>query len=200
MNNVYEYYQKASEYVRKNYLGEFEYFRDLKIKNLEQFSEKEFLGEFAWVVFTSGFKVARVESKWEELEKAFNGFDPNKINEKSVRSAMQIINHEGKCMAVLKCAKLINKNGFKEFKKKHLTNEDSMEKLPFIGPVTKYLLARNLGMDKVKPDRWIVRISRNFKFHDHEEMCKKISEKTGDKIGLIDYVLWRYASDTKKTE
>ncbi len=66
--------------------------------------------------------------------------------------------------------------------------------LPFIGDITKYHLARNLGIDVAKPDRHLTRLAKIFHYDDVQEMCKYLSDKTGDRIGTVDVVLWRYCT------
>lgn len=62
--------------------------------------------------------------------------------------------------------------------------------LPFIGKVTKYHLARNLGMDFAKPDRHLTRIAAKYNTNVHE-LCRALSLESGDRIGTVDVVLWR---------
>lgn len=63
--------------------------------------------------------------------------------------------------------------------------------LPWIGPITKYHLARNLGLDVCKPDRHLVRLAAP---ETPDEMCLRLSEETGDRIGVVDCVIWRAAN------
>lgn len=69
-----------------------------------------------------------------------------------------------------------------------------LETLPWIGPITKYHLARNLGLDFCKPDRHLSRVSTEFGFKDPHEMCRFISEKLNIKIGTVDLIIWRYCN------
>ena len=66
-----------------------------------------------------------------------------------------------------------------------------LERLPHIGPITKYHLARNLGMNVCKPDRHLVRIAAPLTPH---EMCAMLAKATGDRIGVVDCVIWRSAN------
>lgn len=81
--------------------------------------------------------------------------------------------------------------------------------LPHIGNITKYHLARNLGLNFVKYDIWIQRLGvalyGNENFIDRvnnskllpeikyycDVMFDKLYEETNEKIGFIDVVLWR---------
>lgn len=65
------------------------------------------------------------------------------------------------------------------------------ETLPHIGPITKYHLARNLGLDFCKPDRHLVRIAGD---ETPVVMCQRLADATGDRIGVVDCVIWRAAN------
>lgn len=67
------------------------------------------------------------------------------------------------------------------------------EGLPHIGSITKYHLAKDLGCDVAKPDRHLVRIATKYKM-TVEELCKKLSSETGDRVSAVDFILWRAAN------
>lgn len=75
-----------------------------------------------------------------------------------------------------------------------------LETLPWIGPITKFHLAKNLGLDVAKPDRHLERIATAAGTDPHT-LCARLSEVTGDRIATVDLVLWRAAErgliDTK---
>jgi len=68
-----------------------------------------------------------------------------------------------------------------------------LEGLPFIGRVTKYHLARNLGLDYAKPDRHLSRLASRYGT-DVQSFCEGISRQSGDRVGTVDVVLWRAAN------
>ena len=68
-----------------------------------------------------------------------------------------------------------------------------LESMPWIGPITKYHLAKNFGLDVVKPDRHLVRIA-DAHGSDPHTLCEEIAQVTGDRIGTVDVVLWRAAA------
>lgn len=63
--------------------------------------------------------------------------------------------------------------------------------IPHIGDITKFHLARNLGMDVCKPDRHLVRIAGD---ETPAVMCQRLADATGDRIGVVDCVIWRAAN------
>jgi hypothetical protein len=69
---------------------------------------------------------------------------------------------------------------------------DFLQTLDFVGPVTKYHLAKNIGLDGVKPDRHLVRLAKAARFQSPNDLCQAIANITGDKLSVIDLVLWRY--------
>ena len=66
--------------------------------------------------------------------------------------------------------------------------------LPFMGPATSYHLAKNLGLDVVKPDRHLLRITDVTGYQSPYEMCCDIAKVTSDKLSVIDLVIWRFAT------
>jgi len=117
-----------------------------------------------------------------------------KIFENWCKNGESAINHEGKRKAI-------------EFVKKYrheimeeLRNTDNhlavLEELSWIGKITKYHLARNIGLDYAKPDRHLIRIAEQYGFKDVQAMCKYISEYYDERIGVVDVILWRYCNMT----
>ena len=62
-----------------------------------------------------------------------------------------------------------------------------------IGPVTKYHLAKNCGVNVCKPDRHLVRIAYKYGM-SAETMCSGLSSTLGERIGVVDVVIWRAAN------
>jgi hypothetical protein len=71
-----------------------------------------------------------------------------------------------------------------------------IDTLPMMGPVTRYHLARNIGIDCVKPDRHLMRLAARWGYPNPLEMCKDIQNEIGgsEKLGTIDVVLWRWCN------
>ena len=68
-----------------------------------------------------------------------------------------------------------------------------LQSLPWIGPITKYHLAKNLGLDYAKPDRHLERIAGSYGMTTNT-MCGALAIATGQRIGVVDYVIWRAAN------
>lgn len=63
-------------------------------------------------------------------------------------------------------------------------------RLDHIGEITKYHLAKNLGVDVAKPDRHLVRLAEAAG-EEVQEMCERLAKSTGDRVVTVDTVLWR---------
>lgn len=64
------------------------------------------------------------------------------------------------------------------------------ESLPWIGAITKYHLAKNLGVDVAKPDVHLQRLA-NANGCTVEGLCRQIAEREGLRVASVDVVLWR---------
>lgn len=83
------------------------------------------------------------------------------------------------------------------WKQENLSSPELLSKLPYIGKVTCFHLARNIGLlDYVKPDLHLVRLAKVWGFEDCVTMCKAIQRNISEELplGLIDLVLWYSAS------
>ncbi|MBI4311566.1 MAG: hypothetical protein HY681_07265 [Chloroflexi bacterium] len=76
-------------------------------------------------------------------------------------------------------------------------NLSFFRQFPFIGPITQYHLARNIGLDYAKPDRWLLREAEYFGYGPTALGVKAtvdfIAKSRGHRPGVIDCVLWRWA-------
>lgn len=67
---------------------------------------------------------------------------------------------------------------------------DWCESLPWIGRITKYHLAKNLGADVAKPDRWLVRLAEAEQ-ETVDGLCQRLACETRDRVATVDVILWR---------
>ena len=85
--------------------------------------------------------------------------------------------------------------GFEALKIRIANNPlEVLQEYPYIGPVTSYHLAKNLGFSLAKPDRHLNRIAQTIGYSDVQSLCNDISSESGDSIPVVDIVLWRYAT------
>jgi len=156
---------------------------DTSWQNSVKFSKitaRYFFKQYVWVVLASGFKVSIVEKIYERWSKNPTNFS--------------VIRHPLKRKAIEKTSKNYVQR-FNELKSKKTESEklEYLSTLPHIGDITKYHLAKNLGIEVAKPDVHLQRLMKKFGFKDVQEMCKVIQKKFHHKISVIDIVLWRYA-------
>lgn len=189
-----EFYLKAKDAIEKEgYGGEIEYVE--RIKELKQQTPEAFLREYVWVVLNAGMKEQVARKIFDKFWECVRG-DSLLIQEDV--NPFRVIGHPEKRKSIEEAVRE-HKRWFKEL----LAAEDKieyLESLPFIGPITKHHLARNVGIDAVKPDRHLQRLAEKFGFPSPLEMCKAIQVELIDgqgppeKLGTIDLVLWRYSN------
>jgi hypothetical protein len=64
------------------------------------------------------------------------------------------------------------------------------DRLPHIGGITKYHLAKNLGVNVAKPDRHLERLAKA-SGETVQGLCERLSREHGDRVATVDVVLWR---------
>lgn len=175
-NPILDFYDDAKEYViRKGYQDEIEITKSLR----EPKDALEFFYQYVWVVLNSGMKNEVATTIYNNV---FGKGGPH----------IALIGHPGKRRAILKVY-----NNLGEIFAGYQDSNDKiafLETLPFIGKITKYHLARNFGMDTAKPDRHLSRLAKALNYNSVQQMCEDISSKSGDRVGVVDVVLWRYCN------
>ncbi|WP_430386732.1 hypothetical protein [Blastomonas fulva] len=77
----------------------------------------------------------------------------------------------------------------------YLRADDKIEfcaTLPWIGPVTKFHLAKNFGADVAKPDVHLNRLAEA-EGTTAQLLCERLARQTGYRIATIDSILWKAA-------
>lgn len=145
------------------------------------YSEDVFFKQYLWVVLNAGMRYQVAVQIYHRI--LYNLYQKEPIT--------QSFNNKKKIEGIL----YVQKNLTKIFDEYLASNNkiDYLEKLPFIGPITKYHLARNLGQDICKPDRHLIRISKKYNQNPFD-LCKNLSCLSGDPIGVVDIVVWRAAN------
>jgi hypothetical protein len=168
-------------------------------RHFGEVTETVFLGEAAWVVLSSGMRETVVRNKFTSLSAAFNNWaSARDILEHTGlyrRNAFRVFGHARKIDSIIQIATEVDRRGFECFKEKILEEGVSfLQSLPYIGPATSYHLAKNLGLDVVKPDRHLLRIAALLGYDNPADFCKAISTSVGDRVSVVDVVVWRYAT------
>lgn len=168
-------------------------------KNWQRLDEQTFLGEYCWVVFASGFNASILDAKSSAIETVFKQFDPVALARmRSIPEAKLPIKHRGKAEGFLKGAKQVHREGWKNFKERIEKGRGKKEKLemlrelPWIGPITKYHLAKAIGLvDTYKPDRHLKACAEECST-DVCTLVSFLSEEYHKTQYEVDYILFKY--------
>lgn len=175
-SEIIDFYADAREYcIKAGYKQEIETVQNRYFKNVDV---SEFLVQYVYCVFNVRMKNQIAEKMFDRF--CESGCDLNTIKHPNKKKAIgEAINKCGRWYArLMNCSTDTERVEF-------------LDTLPMIGDVTKYHLARNLGMDVAKPDVHLVRLMKRFQFDDVQEMCKYVADISGDRIGTVDVTLWR---------
>ncbi len=164
----------------------------------EGFTEQDLLREAAWVILCSGFRESYVRNAFDYISLCFCDWESSKEITKNKSACIdsakcQFRNHK-KLNAIATVADTIYENGFERIKTELRSNPiETLQLFPFIGPITSWHLAKNLGFNVAKNDRHLARLANAHGFSDGHSLCDTISKATGELTGIVDIVLWRYA-------
>jgi hypothetical protein len=193
-------YQKAKETVmRAGFRDEILWQESV---NINLVTESDFLREHAWVTLSAGMQERVIRNLFRGIVSSFYDFQSAEViveNKCVCRSAaLRHFNNQRKIDAIIFMAQKIYDEGFEQFKGCLCTNPlATLQSLPYIGPVTCFHLAKNIGIQVAKPDRHLTRLAHRAGYDDVQLFCRDISVLTGDSIPVVDIVLWRFASITE---
>ncbi len=126
---------------------------------------------------------------WESSEKIIE------MKKYCIEYARNYFDNSKKLTAIVSAADKVATTGFQELKKMLLeTPIDTLRTFAFIGPITAYHLAKNLGLPFAKADRHLFRLSKCLGYNDVQDFCRNISLLSGDPIQVVDIVIWRFAT------
>lgn len=182
--------------IEAGYASEIDWQEDVSLGHL---TETEFLRQAAWVVLSSGMRESVIRRHFEEITIAFLDWRSAGVilaNETACRSAaLRVFGHTGKINAILSIATHIVANGFQLVHERLFTHGiEHLRELPYLGPVTSLHLAKNIGIAVAKPDRHLCRIAKTLNYASPAKLCDDIARLVPDPIGVVDLVLWRYAT------
>jgi hypothetical protein len=191
-----DFYVGAKEHVvRAGFGWEIDWQEQL---TLERVNERHVLREQAWVVLSSGMRAAVVARLFEQVSRAFCDWDAVAIQENPTRCiarAFAAFSHRGKMNAIAANCRMLAEEGLELWKRAlRAYGPTWLTRLHYIGPVTCWHLAKNVGLDVVKPDRHLVRMARASGTRDPRSLCALFVGATGDRLAVVDLVLWRYAT------
>jgi hypothetical protein len=161
--------------VAAGYAGEIEWAETVKAPE----TAEDFAREVVWVILCSGMKeqVARIiqQRVWAAIEAG----KPVKGN---------VLGKSGKATAI----DVVWRGRDRFFQAFQDANNkvDFARSLPWIGDITKWHLAKNLGVDCAKPDVHLERVAAHY-HTTPSNLCASLASATGDRIATVDLVIWR---------
>ncbi len=182
--------------IEKGFAPEIDWQYSVSLNDLD---ETTLLRESAWVILSGGFRETIIRRKFPKISLAFLNWKSASsiIQSASIckKQALRHFNHTGKIDAILSVASRVNQDGFHNVLSKIV--EDGvrfLQQFCFIGPVTSYHLAKNIGFPLAKPDRHLSRLSNNLGYNNVQQLCADIANATDEPIAVVDLVLWRYST------
>jgi hypothetical protein len=192
-----EFYIKAKQAVIvEGFAAEIDWQNQLRFSRI---TESDFLREAAWVVLSSGMREVVIRKIFQPISAVFYAWESAtqivNDSQKCRTLALSLFAHQQKIDAIITIAQIISSQGFENFKK--CIQHDGVrfiQSLPFMGPATSCHLAKNLGLDIVKPDRHLLRLAAAAGYESPKRLCEDISASVGDRLSVVDLVMWRFAT------
>ncbi|ESX23538.1 hypothetical protein [Mesorhizobium sp. LSJC264A00] len=145
--------------------------------------ETDFALRVSYVILNSGMK-------WTVAKDIWNRMRPSLVETGEVGDTF---GHPGKTKSI----DLVMSNRSEFFEGFRSAWKEGPEKvinfcgaLPHIGGITKYHLAKNVGVDVAKPDIWLERVASQ-SAETVQELCARLSRQSGDSVSTVDYVIWK---------
>lgn len=170
-----------------------------KNQEFNRYSESDLMREAAWVILCSGFKETSVRKCFDYISLCFCDWESaHEIKSKRhacITTALSGFGNNRKINAIAQIADLICNSGFSILKRRIQQDPiNRLQEFPYIGPITSWHLAKNLGLNVAKNDRHLSKIAQYCGYSDAHSLCDEISILTGESASVIDIVLWRFAA------
>lgn len=145
-------------------------------------SGKQLAAEAIYVICNSGMSNRTAVTIFNRCMAALN----------AGRSATTAFQHPGKAAAIDQIWRR-RRVLFRHFRSAHDVVAFCAD-LPWLGPITKFHLAKNLGVDVAKPDVHLNRLA-TAEGAMAQELCERLAAETGYRASTIDLILWRACAD-----
>ena len=168
--------------------------------DFDKLSATDFLEKYCWVVFASGFRNKIVKANFPAITVVFKNFDLDALADlKPIKRDALPIQNKLKADNFLKGCKMIAREGFDGFKSRVSEGGmDVLQELPWIGDVTKYHLAMNIGLqDTAKPDIWLKRCAESCST-TVDELVEYLADEYDMEKRMVDFVLWDYCKNFQR--
>jgi hypothetical protein len=193
-------YRRAKAFVEQGFGHEILWQRTVCIEDV---TESDFLREAAWVIFCTGFRERTVRRLFSYLSLCFCDWESGAIiaehAEVCQTAALAALNNPPKVNAIIQIAREVDCEGFAKLRDEILLRPvERLRELPYIGPVTAFHLAKNLGLPVAKPDRHLQRLAAILSYPDAHTLCQDLALRTGDPPHVVDLILWRFLAETAR--
>jgi hypothetical protein len=170
--------------------------------DFDSITERDFLRESAWVILCTGISEKVVRKHFRNISFCFleweSAYRIVEMKEHCIEYATTYFNNHRKIPAIADVAEKIVDTGFIKLKKMVLEAPiETLKSLNFIGEITAYHLAKNLGLPFAKDDRHLSRLSNFLGYNNAQDLCGSIAKSSGDPIQVVDIILWRFATLTR---
>lgn len=163
----------------------------------EDRTDRDLLAEYGWVVVSCGM-TAHVTSKlWPRLGAAFREWDPARVAASPVDvriEALGVLKHPRKIDAILDMAESLAREPGQMARLAARPVSEVLawlQTLPWVGPTSRYHLARNLGWQVVVQTGPVPRLAA-FLEMTADELVAATAAEVGEPLRLVDLVLWNW--------
>lgn len=188
---IEEFWAAAYLYAEEFHPRELGHYRSVRIEDLEP---RRFWSEYVWCVYTSGFNAKVLTPKFDGIMNAYGPWDSNVPSDWMWQRVSRLLANTRKFEAVVRTKKLMQSLGWGDFRTLYCSSIDALASLPFVGPITKFHLARNCGLDAVKEDIHLVRVADKFEFVNATAMCYFLAGLSDERPGVVDFVIWSFCA------
>lgn len=174
-------------------------------RNLEAhlFSESDLLRETAWVILCSGFREKIVRKAFDYISLCYFDWESSHEIDRHrhicITAALSSFKNKRKLIAIAESASIVAASDFGLLKRSILNDPfTALQQFPYIGPITAWHLAKNLGIEVAKPDRHLVRLANACGHTSVTDLCSDLADRYDEQIKVVDLILWRYLADHPK--
>jgi hypothetical protein len=182
--------------IKLGYASEVDWQYTVSLSGLD---ERAFLCESAWVILCSGMRETVVRKKFDGISEAFLHWKSAQAITEHAKSckleALKYFNNQAKMDAIHALASHVARIGFIEVRGRIQDGGIKyLQELPYIGPVTCFHLAKNIGLPLAKPDRHLSRLAEALGYLSVQHLCADLGKIIEEPVPVVDIVLWRYST------
>lgn len=163
----------------------------------ENRTDRDLLAEYAWVVVSCGMTAHVTDRLWPGLSAAFRNWDPAAVAAAARDAqieALSVLKHPRKIGAILAMADSLAEQPGQMARLAARPVPEALawlQTLPWVGPTSRYHLARNLGWDVVVQTGPVPRLAA-FLETTPDDLVRRTAGEVGERIRVVDLVLWNW--------